>query len=826
MDDDRIVDTASRIADGQPVDWAGLREAGSPELLAELAVLDKIAAVHRQLHTLLPAAATTEHGASWAHLELIEEIGRGSFGIVYRALDTHLHREVALKLYRDAGAPLAVIEEGRRLARIAHPNVVTVFGADIIDGMAGIWMEFVRGQRLDEVVRTSGPFSAREAALVGGDLARALAAVHGAGLVHRDVKAQNAMREAGGRIVLMDLGASGFSSSLTSTAIAGTPLYMAPELLDGEDATAATDIYSLGVLLFFLVTGTFPVTGRTVDEIRLKHHGGQRRRIVDARPDIDPAFARVVERAIEPHPSARFASAGEFAAALAQVTAIVVPAPPQPARRPRWALVAAGVAVLALLTVGIAVATRTRTATSPIARAQSLGVLPIRNLTGNDANAYLADGLTEVIIANLATLPGIRVPSSAATNAFRSTNESPAAIAGKLGVDVLLAGSVTEAADRIRLNVQLIEPATGRVMWGQELIRTRATVLSAQSEVARTVAAQLAIPAGEARAPTADQALSADAQDAYLHGLVEVNSQIQARYASGIDYFKRAVSLDPGFAAAWAELALAELRGIESGDWRERTDRARQVREHALRAIELDPGHASGYVALASVQFYHDWDFTAADATFRRALDVAPSHSFARMRYAYLLAARGRLQEAIRQAVQARDLEPLLPVRSTAVGIFRYYARDYDGALREMQRALDLNPSYAAAHFGMGRIYSAMGRHDDAIAHVTTALKGGRNPGWIAELAHVYAAAGHRSDLSGAMKELSELEEHGAHASVDNLGYIALADGRVDDAFRYLNEAIDRRMTNVLWLPVDPRVDPIRQDPRFPALLTRMSLKP
>lgn len=266
----------------------------------------------------------------WAHLRLIEEIGHGGFGRVYRAWDTALAREVALKLVRvpevDPEASSLVLEEGRMLARVRHPNVVTVYGALQIGSEVGLWMELVRGRSLADVVGADGPRGPEEATVIVLSVCRALAAVHAAGLVHRDVKAHNVMRESGGRIVLMDFGA-GRDATLPEPAgwgrAPGTPSYMAPEVIAGEPATRASDIYSVGVLLYFLVTGRYPFEGRTLMEIAVGHGTGRRRLLADERPDLPERFIRIVERALAGNPAERFASAGALIHELSDVLPVM-----------------------------------------------------------------------------------------------------------------------------------------------------------------------------------------------------------------------------------------------------------------------------------------------------------------------------------------------------------------------------------------------------------------------------------------------------------------------------------------------------------------------
>jgi tetratricopeptide (TPR) repeat protein len=292
------------------------------------------------------------------------------------------------------------------------------------------------------------------------------------------------------------------------------------------------------------------------------------------------------------------------------------------------------------------------------------------------------------------------------------------------------------------------------------------------------------------------------------------------------NFFRQAIEIDPGFAEAWAALALIELRLIEattSLDRRERADFAKQL---ALKALALDPGLASGYAALGSVQFYHDWDFTAAEQTLRRANDVNPSYAFSRQRLSMLLAARNRLTEAIAVGRESQRLEPTVPIHTASLGMLYYYARDFPRAVDEVRRSAQLSPNFAIADFGLGRIYSAQGRFAEAIASLEKAVAADRNSAWLVELARTYTAAGRKDAAAKILAELTDRERAGESYSLDNLAYIAAADGRIDDAFVLLDEAVRRRMVNVLWIAVDPRVDQLRADPRFPQLLDRMGILP
>ncbi len=319
-DGDWTLKLARSVADGKSVDWDA-EETGAPDeesrqVVHGFRLLSKITGFHEDLISEIEPLSA---GDKWGALEILEALASGSYGEIYRARDPRLDREVALKLIAgETTEDDGTIGEARALAKVDHPNVVTVHGADVHAGRAGIWMELIRGRTLDSIVKSDGPLGAGEAALTGIDVCRALAAVHASGLVHRDVKARNVMREKGGRIVLMDFGLGREKQAAGGgRTVSGTPLYMAPEILAGEEATVQSDLYGAGILLYLLASGAFPVTGRSAGEIQNAHESGRSTSLRDARPGLPESFLRVVERATANKPGERFATAGEMEKALA-----------------------------------------------------------------------------------------------------------------------------------------------------------------------------------------------------------------------------------------------------------------------------------------------------------------------------------------------------------------------------------------------------------------------------------------------------------------------------------------------------------------------------
>jgi serine/threonine protein kinase len=439
--DDELLDVAGAVADGEAVDWgaamARAGEAGSAADLRQLEVISRIAGVHRVSWTGGSFAAATESAplasaaagepeiGRWSDLRMLEKLGSGSFGDVYRAWDPALDREVALKLLRSDRGGSETVREGQMLARVRHPNIMAIYGAAATDGRIGIWGELLRGRTLATMVAADGPMGAAEALVVGDAVCRALAAVHRAGLVHRDVKAENVIRESGGRIVLMDIGLGSAMGDTSLDVPAGTPLYLAPELFAGGRAGVGTDLYALGVLLFFLSTGEYPVRAGTIDGIAHAHAEGRRRTLHDLRPDLPAAFVHVVERAIAPDPRLRFDSAGAMLEAIA--AAAHGRQADEPVEQRGWMATAAWVGAAAIASVAITASLMPREA--PPGQPRLVAIEPPAGSRFSDSNRNIpalspdgtllaftatddATGRLHLWVHSLATASAIRVPDS------------------------------------------------------------------------------------------------------------------------------------------------------------------------------------------------------------------------------------------------------------------------------------------------------------------------------------------------------------------------------------------------------------------------------
>jgi serine/threonine-protein kinase len=780
----------------------------------------------------------------WGQLEIRERVGLGGFGVVYRAWDPTLEREVALKLLRARGAAAdpnaSIVSEARRLARLRHQNVVTVFGVAEHDGCVGMWMDFIHGQNLDRIVHEQGRMGAPEAALIGRDVCRALAAVHGAGLIHRDVKGQNVMREEGGRIVLMDFGLGQEARKVRIEggllALTGTPQYMAPEVLTGEPATVRSDIYSLGVLLFYLVTASFPVEGRGFEDLIQAHQEGRRRLLGDLRPDLPETYVQVVARCLSPDPSQRFASVGEMLLALglplgdsSQRTTIAMPGA-APVRRSGRYLLWAALSLAAAALAAVLVYTKagpTRQSAAPAvetAPSQSIAVLPFENLSSDPENDYFSDGMTDELINQLTKIPNLRVVARTSAFQFKGKPRDIHIIAGQLKVRTLLTGAVQRSGNRIRATVQLVNAGDGSVLWSDTYQRNMTDVFAIQDEIARTAVRALRVPLG-ANAPLQPERRtgSVEAYNLYLKGRYEWNKRTTTGLNRALDYFRQALAKDPKYAQAWAGIADANAALGFYGGFRpaEYMLKARKAAEQALR---LDDSLAEAWASLGFAQEHYDWDFAKAEQSFQRAIQHNPSDATAHYWYAGLLSNLLRKQDALAEIERAQDLDPLSPFINAALGSLLYYLGQTEQGVEQLRRTVELEPNVYLAHLVLGSAYMQKSMFAEAEAEARKALElSGNAPLPEAYLGCLEARRGNRDAALQIVAKLKGLRaESGLRASSLAMVYAALDDK--DQAFGWLDRAYEERDSTMAQLNLLPPFEPLRSDPRFAALVAKVGL--
>jgi serine/threonine protein kinase/tetratricopeptide (TPR) repeat protein len=849
--EDRLRALVAAVADGTPVDWERAESSAHTDeeravirQLRLIATLSEVSRGDEGTHTVDADASTSRSQPSvpmperWGPLQLRELVGSGGYGTVFRAWDSQLAREVALKLLNPdrAAEPTfeqSVIDEGRRLARLRHPNVIDVYGADTHDGRVGFWMEFLEGQTLKQWFDTHGPMSSREATLIGIDVCRALAAVHAAGLVHRDVKAQNVMRAAGGRTVLMDFGTGVETGEVAR--LAGTPLYMAPELLGGGPATPKSDLYSVGTLLFYLVSGEFPVGGASFAHIKAAHASGTRKTVRDVRPDLPAAFVKVVDRALSPDPAARPATAGALEAELAaslELPADTTPPPiplPGPDRAGRrsgyllMGLAASAALVGALWASGIVPGSWSRPATTA-SHVRSLAVLPLENLSGADQD-YFSDGMTDLLTTNLSKLGALRVIARGSVMRYKGGHVAPRDIAAALNVDAVIQGSVLRDGNRIRITAQLVSGADESTLWAETYDRDVLDAFTLQSDLARDIARGINLSltpkeqAGLQASAVAPR--NVQAQEEYLKGWTALEPRSGNSVADALTHFENAVRIDPTYAQAYSSIAYAysleSALATLSGD--EAYSRARSA---AMRALDLDSSQSAAYYALGLVQFNHDWDWAAASSSFQHAIDLDPGNADAHSQYGEFLTAQGRFTEALAEMRRAREIDPMNHVRRAGVAMVLFYLGRYPEAEAELGQILAISRKMGVAKFALGRVYAAEGRTAEALA-MFSEPDAPQEARFLCERARVLVLAGRAREARQLLRQIEASPE--SERILDAISIIYIALGERDTAFALLNRAIDSRLPYAVWIKVDPRFAPVHSDPRFAVLLRRIGLQ-
>jgi serine/threonine-protein kinase len=837
----RVVENvAASIADGAQVDWVQAdAQVGGRELrlVRHLRIIDSVAGVYRTLPSLVEDESGPSprpdfpEGPRWGRLILLDRIGRGASADVFRAWDAELQREVALKLLHDEGpsskANARLLQEARRLARIRHPHVVHVYGAERHEEQIGLWMEFVRGRSLDDIVRDDGAIDPAETAHIGIDLCSALSAVHGAGLLHRDVKAQNVIREDSGRLVLMDFG-TGEEMTDQTPRLAGTPIYLAPEVLARRPASVQSDIYAVGVLLFHALTGAFPVVGESLDALAAAHKEGRYRTVRELQPRVPAGLARVVDRALAPDPRRRYASASAMEAALHQALDTL------PGRRPLvstvWWVIASAVAAMIVLVV--ALAGNLRSGVSSTGPPNTVAVLPLRSLSGDAEAPYLADGLTDQLITTLGQIHSLNVIGQTSVARFKGTDAPIAEVARQLGVDSVVEGTVMvqkgtgNQPSRARVNIRLIRAGSDIDVWSGSLERPLGDLLALESELARTITRQLrgVLTPDESAHLRTSRKTDPAAEQAYFEGRAHL-ALFTTHAQHALDAFNRTLAIDPSHAgahsgAARSYIALGFARAISQAE-----ARASALRE-ATRALELDDSLAEAHGVLGDIKFFYDWDWAGAEREYRRAIELGPSTTYIRGQYAQFLGAMGRPAEARMEAEDAARLNPLSAEDAVALMLILYYGRQYDEAIGAADHASLLDPSSMGVEFLRGRILEAQGELDQAAAATDRAIEGSETValGWKVQAVRLQALRGHQAEARAAFDRL--LAEPGAEnlASSPYEAYLRLALGESDKALAILGHAVRSRDPGVLFMTVDPRLDPLRPLPEFSALLKQMGL--